>query len=147
MALHILLADDEREFVETLAERLGLRGHHVRVVYDGLSALAEMEKELPQVMVIDWMMPGLSGEEVLRKPLAVAGRYEIAQADGSLNVVRVADGAVWMEEANCRDGLCIRQGRMKNGAKTIVCLPHKVVVQIEGDTPQNEHSDLDVIIQ
>ena len=41
--------------------------HHVRVVYDGLSALAEMEKELPQVMVIDWMMPGLSGEEVLRK--------------------------------------------------------------------------------
>lgn len=67
MALHILLADDEREFVETLAERLGLRGHHVRVVYDGVSALAEMEKELPQVMVIDWMMPGLSGEEVLRK--------------------------------------------------------------------------------
>ncbi len=89
----------------------------------------------------------VDGEEVLRKPLAVAGRYEIAQADGSLNVVRVADGAVWMEEANCRDGLCIRQGRMKNGAKTIVCLPHKVVVQIEGDTPQNEHSDLDVIIQ
>ena len=67
MALRILLADDEKEFVETLAERLGLRGHQVRVVYDGASAVAEVEKEPPQVMVVDWMMPGLSGEEVLRK--------------------------------------------------------------------------------
>ena len=62
MALHILLADDEREFVETLAERLGLRGHHVRVVYDGRRGLAEVG-----AYIIDWMMPGLSGEEVLRK--------------------------------------------------------------------------------
>ena len=67
MALRILLADDEKEFVETLAERLGLRGHQVRVVYDGASAVAEVEKEPPQVMVVDWMMPGLSGEDVLRK--------------------------------------------------------------------------------
>lgn len=89
----------------------------------------------------------VDGREALRKPLAMEGRYEIAQEDGSLNVIRVQKGAVFMEEANCRDGLCIRQGKMRNGAKTIVCLPHKVVVQIEGDAPQSEVSDLDVIIQ
>lgn len=89
----------------------------------------------------------VDGEEVLRKPLAMENRYEIAQDDGSLNVIRVEDGAVFMEEANCRDGLCIRQGKMKNGAKTIVCLPHKVVVQLKGDAPAGDNSDLDVIIQ
>ena len=89
----------------------------------------------------------VDGEEVLRKPLAMENRYEIAQEDGSLNVIRVEDGAGLMEEANCRDGLCIRQGRMRNGAKTIVCLPHKVVVQLKGDAPAGDNSDLDVIIQ
>lgn len=89
----------------------------------------------------------VDGQEVLRRPLAVEDRYEIAQEDGKLNVLRVEDGAVWMEEANCRDGLCIRQGKMRNGAKTIVCLPNKVVVQLTGDAPAGEEDELDVIIQ
>ena len=89
----------------------------------------------------------VDGEEVLRKPLAMENRYEIAQDDGSLNVIRVEDGAVFMEEANCRDGLCIRQGKMRNGAKTIVCLPHKLVVRLEGDTQPSGGDELDVIVQ
>lgn len=59
MALRILLADDEKEFVETLAERLTLRGHATRVVYDGPSALAAVEDEVPDVAVLDLLMPGL----------------------------------------------------------------------------------------
>ena len=89
----------------------------------------------------------LDGKEVLRKPLAVEGSYPIEQADGSVNVIAVEDGAAYMAEANCRDGLCIRQGRMKNAAKTIVCLPHKLVVQLSGEPIVQENSDLDVIIQ
>ena len=89
----------------------------------------------------------LDGKEVLRRPLAMEDTYEIAQEDGSLNVIAVKDGAVFMQEANCRDGLCIRQGKMKNGAKTIVCLPHKIVVQLTGDAPASDDSDLDIIIQ
>ena len=89
----------------------------------------------------------LDGEEVLRRPLAMEDTYEIAQEDGSVNVIAVKDGAVFMQEANCRDGLCIRQGKMRNGAKTIVCLPHKIVVQLPGDAPVSDDSDLDIIIQ
>ena len=87
------------------------------------------------------------GKEVLRRPLAMENTYEIAQEDGSLNVIAVKDGAVFMQEANCRDGLCIRQGKMRNAAKTIVCLPHKLVVQLEGDSAADEQDELDVIIQ
>jgi len=89
----------------------------------------------------------VDGKETLRRPLVMEGSYEIRQEDGSLNVLTIQDGAVFMAEANCRDGLCIRQGKMKNGAKTIVCLPHKVVIRLEGDAPASDHDDLDVIIQ
>ncbi len=89
----------------------------------------------------------VDGREVLRRPLAMENSYVIEQEDGSRNVVRVEGGAVRMEEANCRDGLCIRQGRMKNAAKTIVCLPHKLVVRLEGGAPQAAEDELDVIVQ
>lgn len=64
---NVLLVDDEEEFVTTLAERLRLRGIHVRVSTDGEEALRMMEKELPQVVVLDVLMPGLSGLEVLKR--------------------------------------------------------------------------------
>ena len=52
-----------------------------------------------------------------------------------------------MLEANCRDGLCIRQGRVRNTAKRIVCLPNGVVVHLEGDGQSVQTDDVDVIIQ
>lgn len=44
MALRVLLADDEKEFVETLAERLDLRGIEVRVALDGKAALTTLDE-------------------------------------------------------------------------------------------------------
>lgn len=46
----------------------------------------------------------VDGEEVLRRPLAMSDTYEIRQDDGSVNVIAVENGAVYMKEANCRDG-------------------------------------------
>lgn len=89
----------------------------------------------------------VDGQEVLRRPMAVEDSYEIRQEDGSVNIIAVEDGAVYMKEDNCRDGLCIRQGKMKNAAKTIVCLPHKLVVSLTGDEPEDTGSDIDVVIQ
>lgn len=88
----------------------------------------------------------VGGEEVLRKPLAIEGTYEIKQEDGSVNVIAVENGAVYMKEANCRDGLCIRQGKMRNGAKTIVCLPHDLVVRLAGESEGAPEDGLDVIL-
>ena len=87
----------------------------------------------------------IDGKEALRAPLSVNDTYEFAQDDGSVNVLEVSGGAVRMIEANCRDGLCISQGVMRSAAKTIVCLPHKLVVRLEGDAAQGDDG-LDVII-
>jgi len=63
----ILLVDDEKDFVQTLSERLRTRNLESSVVYDGEQALEFVKKDAPDVMVLDLMMPGINGIEVLRK--------------------------------------------------------------------------------
>ena len=64
---NILLVDDEVEFVTTLAERLDLRDIAARVAHDGESALKAVNEDEPHVMVLDMMMPGMKGIEVLQR--------------------------------------------------------------------------------
>ncbi len=63
----VLLVDDEREFVQTLSERLSMRDMGSHVVFDGESALDMVERDEPEVMVLDLKMPGIDGIEVLRQ--------------------------------------------------------------------------------
>lgn len=63
----LLLVDDEREFVQTLSERLSMRDIDSAVVFDGESALDLMSTDDPEVMILDLKMPGIDGFEVLRK--------------------------------------------------------------------------------
>ena len=65
--LRILLVDDEEEFVTTLAERLELRGLQARAVTNGEDALQMIETDPPRVVILDVMMPGLGGLEVLKR--------------------------------------------------------------------------------
>lgn len=63
----VLLVDDEREFVQTLSERLMMRDMGSAVVYDGESALDLVKEDEPEVMILDLKMPGIDGIEVLRR--------------------------------------------------------------------------------
>jgi two-component system response regulator CpxR len=63
----VLLVDDEREFAQTLSERLLLRDMGSAVAYDGESALSLVREDEPEVMILDLKMPGIDGIEVLRR--------------------------------------------------------------------------------
>ncbi len=63
----MLLVDDEREFVQTLSERLLMRDMGSAVAYDGESALQLVCEDEPEVMILDLKMPGIDGIEVLRR--------------------------------------------------------------------------------
>ena len=65
--MKVLLVDDEEEFVKTLAERIKMRELKSDVALDGEQALKMMDKDLPDVMVLDLKMPGIDGMEVLRR--------------------------------------------------------------------------------
>ena len=70
--LSVLLVDDEEEFITTLAERLNLRGIKARIATEGESALSLLETDLPEVVVLDVMMPGIGGIETLQQ---IRSRY------------------------------------------------------------------------
>jgi DNA-binding NtrC family response regulator len=63
----VLLVDDEEEFVSALSERLMLRGIEVESALNGEEALAIMVEKEFEVVILDVMMPGLGGLEVLRQ--------------------------------------------------------------------------------
>lgn len=63
----VLLVDDEEEFVSALAERLDIRGIDTRVATDGEQALELMAAQSFDVIVLDVIMPGISGLEVLQR--------------------------------------------------------------------------------
>jgi len=65
--LSILLIDDEEDFIRTLATRLELRGMRPRVAFSGMQGLEELDKEAPDVVLLDMRMPVLSGLDVLRR--------------------------------------------------------------------------------
>ncbi len=77
MPTKVLLVDDEREFVQTLSERLSMREVGSHAVFDGESALEMMAEDEPEVMVLDLKMPGIDGLEVLKRTKAARPDVEV----------------------------------------------------------------------
>ena len=61
----VLLVDDEEEFVTALAERLELRGFEASIATSGEDALKRIDADEPDLVVLDVLMPGLGGLDVL----------------------------------------------------------------------------------
>lgn len=57
------------------------------------------------------------------------------------NNLHVENGTVCMTEADCPDGYCKRQGEISTEKETIVCLPHKLVVEIQGAKPNGGRTE------
>jgi CheY-like chemotaxis protein len=81
----VLLVDDEREFVQTLSERLLLRDMGSAVAYDGESALEMLREDEPDVMILDLKMPGIDGMEVLKRVKATQPEIEVIILTGHGN--------------------------------------------------------------
>ena len=60
--------------------------------------------------------------------------------DGHNNVIVIEDGTVRMESSDCKNQVCVDRGRISLVGDSIVCLPHRLVVEIEG-----KGGDADVI--
>lgn len=77
---------------------------------------------------------------------AVYGTYPLdedqeisVESDGErINLVRIRNGSVSMEQATCPDELCVKQGSISKTGQTIVCLPHELVVEVYG-TDEKEY--------
>ncbi len=67
MARKILIVDDEPNIVASLEFLLGRGGYEVRVAHNGEEALAEADRFLPELVLLDLMMPKVDGYEVCQR--------------------------------------------------------------------------------
>jgi CheY-like chemotaxis protein len=64
--MRILLVDDDEDIRAVLALVLAAAGHQVEQARDGVDALARLRRVVPDLMLLDMMMPRMDGEELLR---------------------------------------------------------------------------------
>lgn len=66
-------------------------------------------------------------------PLEADAKKEILSPDGSgFNLVRVQSGTVCIADADCPDRTCVRMGAISRAGETLVCLPHRLTITLEG---------------
>lgn len=77
----------------------------------------------------------VNGVETGRYPLDQNGRYPL---NGGSNILIIEDGAAWLEDADCPDKLCVRQGKVHLDGQVITCLPNKLTITICADNSEVE---------
>ncbi|MGL4611458.1 MAG: response regulator transcription factor [Trueperaceae bacterium] len=66
---HILVVDDDKNVVRFLERGLTLEGYKVTSCMSGDAALLHLAQTLPDLVILDWMLPGLPGDEILLRLL------------------------------------------------------------------------------
>lgn len=67
MTPYVLIAEDEPAVVELLLYNLGKEGYEVGVARDGEEALVMLRERVPDILLLDWMLPKTTGIEVCRQ--------------------------------------------------------------------------------
>lgn len=73
----------------------------------------------------------VSGEMVGKLQLDRDGTFKHTGAEGRFEV-SCDDGEVRMVSSTCADGLCVKQGAIRMAGQTIVCLPNRVSIRLDG---------------
>ena len=80
----------------------------------------------------------VDGEELCRLSLDADTTYTIGEGE-RFNILIISGGEAWMSDASCPDHICVNSGKVSLEGQTIVCLPNKTIVSIDG----GEDSGLD----
>ncbi len=77
MTAHILLVEDEIKLARFIELELSSEGYRVSVANDGMAGLTLARESAPELMILDWMLPGLSGIEVCRRLRATGNNVPV----------------------------------------------------------------------
>lgn len=78
-----------------------------------------------------WAVVTADGAEVARYPLDEDRTVRLGDGAG-YNILQISGGAAAVIEADCGDHTCVRTGKISREGERIVCLPHKLMIRIEG---------------
>lgn len=77
MPAHILLVEDEVKLARFVELELNSEGYRVSVAHDGMSGLAIARESEPDLVLLDWMLPGLTGVELCRRLRATGSKVPV----------------------------------------------------------------------
>ena len=67
---------------------------------------------------------------------------EVVQDDSHSNYITIKDGMVSMAYSTCKNQVCVETGAIRETKDSIVCLPNKVMVEIQSSRPQGGGADV-----
>ncbi len=67
MTVHILLVEDEVKLARFIELELTCEGYQVTIANDGLTGLTTARESSPDLLILDWMLPGMTGVEICRR--------------------------------------------------------------------------------
>ncbi len=77
MTAHILIVEDEVKLAQFLKLELEYEGYQVTMVHDGLTGLTTAREHPPDLLILDWMLPGLTGLELCRRLRATGDKVPV----------------------------------------------------------------------
>ncbi len=92
MPIKVLLVDDEKDFVETLAQRLEMRNFDVKTALDGDEALDLIRESEFDVVVLDVLMPGKDGIQTLKEIKELKPLVNVIMLTGNATVDTAIEG-------------------------------------------------------
>lgn len=72
----------------------------------------------------------VDGEVVAELPMDTDTTYTVRTEQG-INVVEIKDAKLFVSKADCRDQICVEHRAITDQTETIVCLPHKLVLEVK----------------
>lgn len=73
----------------------------------------------------------VNGEKIAEYSLSVDGIYVL---NNGTNVLHIKGGKAWLDDAECPDKLCVKQGKISKDGQTITCLPNKLTIVVLGES-------------
>jgi two-component system, OmpR family, response regulator CpxR len=92
MKVKVLLIDDEEQFVDALAERLEFRGFSVTKAFSGEEGLEKLKEQEIDVVILDVLMPGRDGVEILREIRELKPLVEVMMLTGHGTIDTAIEG-------------------------------------------------------
>ena len=88
----------------------------------------------------------LNGKEYGRYPLDKDKTFKIKIDEDEYNIVEIKNGKVKMREANCRDLICTHMPSIEKIGETIVCLPHRLILEIISSDDKKDNQEIDKVV-
>lgn len=110
-------------------------GSEARIMYDGIElervTLHSASKDSGAEMGSQYYLITYRGDIVSVENFTISPEPELSEGT-SYNLISVMGGMVVVEDADCKDQICVRHKPISSRGESIICLPHRLVVEIVG---------------